>query len=126
MVGNGATNWDVDVSPSFPETITNFNMAPTQLLQQFNDLNCTYYFNDFRNHSGPAECDQLWEQMNNLRGNISWYDLYRNQSPLPTSKGERAEYGEVTIDGETKRYKRGLRMSDYTPWLRKAIDAGAI
>jgi len=28
MVGNGATNWDFDVSPSFPKTIYNFNLIP--------------------------------------------------------------------------------------------------
>jgi hypothetical protein len=28
MVGNGATNWDFDVSPSFTETVYNFNLIP--------------------------------------------------------------------------------------------------
>lgn len=33
MVGNGATDWDFDVSPSFPETVYNFNIMPSQLLK---------------------------------------------------------------------------------------------
>jgi serine carboxypeptidase-like clade 1 len=28
MVGNGATDWDFDVSPSFPTTVFNFNLIP--------------------------------------------------------------------------------------------------
>lgn len=61
MVGNGATDWDVDVSPSFPETVFNFNLIPRKYLQFFEDNDCIYYFNDFRNHSGPATCDPVWD-----------------------------------------------------------------
>jgi hypothetical protein len=32
LVGNGATNWDFDVSPSFPEVAYNFNVIPKRML----------------------------------------------------------------------------------------------
>ena len=32
LVGNGATNWDYDVSPSFPEVVYNFNLIPETML----------------------------------------------------------------------------------------------
>jgi hypothetical protein len=57
LVGNGATQWDYDVSPSFPGTISGFNLIPRNLTDFFKKNNCTYFFNDFRPHSGPAECD---------------------------------------------------------------------
>jgi hypothetical protein len=60
MVGNGATNWDVDVSPSFPETLYQFNMIPKHLIDFMNENGCVYYFNDYREHSGPKTCDAVW------------------------------------------------------------------
>lgn len=130
MVGNGATNWDFDVSPSFPETLYNFNIIPSQLLKQFNDLNCTYYFNDFRNHSGPSECAPLWEIMDNesnksLTKDLNWYDLYRTDA-APITQKDRSDFGETIIGGEKRTYKRGMRMSEYTPWLKTAMKKNAI
>jgi len=63
LVGNGATNWNYDVSPSFPETVYNFNLIPKKYQDFFDQNNCTYYFNDFRNHTGPDTCDPVWEKM---------------------------------------------------------------
>jgi len=34
MVGNGATNWDFDVSPSFTETVYNFNLIPKRYAEE--------------------------------------------------------------------------------------------
>jgi len=44
MVGNGATNWSVDVEPSFPATVAYFNIIPLDLLDTFNKNNCHFYF----------------------------------------------------------------------------------
>ena len=35
MVGNGATNWSVDVEPSFPATVRYFNIIPPKLYDDF-------------------------------------------------------------------------------------------
>lgn len=40
MVGNGATNWDVDISQSFPEVMYNFNLIPKSLLDTYNNNDC--------------------------------------------------------------------------------------
>jgi len=53
MVGNGATDWNFDVTPSFPETAHGFNLISKKLLDQFNENGCKYYFNDFKPHDGP-------------------------------------------------------------------------
>jgi len=78
MVGNGATDWDFDVSPSFPETLFNFNIITSQTLKEYNDNNCTVWFNDFRNRTGPTEpCATLWTKMEGMWDGLNWYDLYR-------------------------------------------------
>jgi len=76
-VFNGATDWKYDVSPSFPDTVFNFNLIPESILKPFNDQGCVYYFNGYKNHSGPNDCDALWLKINNLTGLLNWYDLYR-------------------------------------------------
>lgn len=35
MVGNGCTNWDVDTSPSLPETLFNFQIIPRRILDTY-------------------------------------------------------------------------------------------
>jgi carboxypeptidase C (cathepsin A) len=62
MVGNGATNWDFDVSPSFPETVYNFNLIPKSLIDTFNSNYCVIYFNGFRPDNGTSTetCDKLF------------------------------------------------------------------
>jgi carboxypeptidase C (cathepsin A) len=63
LVGNGATNWDFDSTPSFPNTTYNFQLIPRHLLDFMQDNNCTYYLNDFRPHSGPDTCDAVWNKI---------------------------------------------------------------
>ena len=119
MVGNGATNWDFDVSPSFPETIWNFNLIPKKYIDFFNANNCTYYFNDFRNHTGPASCDPVWDAMQNLTSALNWYDLYRT-TEAPITAEERI--GKTMVAGQEKTYKRGMSQKEYTPWAKFAND----
>lgn len=40
IVGNGATNWDYDVQPSFPATAYYFNLIPKYLLDTYNENGC--------------------------------------------------------------------------------------
>lgn len=76
LVGNGATNWDFDVSPSFPDTVYSFNIIPEHIYGDFVDNGCVFYFNDFRPHDGPDACEDLWDSINDLTSNLNWYDLY--------------------------------------------------
>ena len=52
MVGNGATDWDYDVSPSFPEVVYNFQMIPKSLWDTYHENHCVEYFNDFKPWAG--------------------------------------------------------------------------
>lgn len=60
IVGNGATNWDLDISPAYPEVVYNFNIIPKSLLKKFQDGNCHYYFNDVKKFNNSKECDDTW------------------------------------------------------------------
>jgi carboxypeptidase C (cathepsin A) len=64
IVGNGATDWQYDVSPSFPEVVYNFQMVPKSMWETYHSSNCIKYFNDFRPME-PAEnmtlCNDTFE-----------------------------------------------------------------
>jgi hypothetical protein len=87
MVGNGATDWDFDVSPSFPSIVYNFNLIPKAMYDEYVALECIVYFNDFKPRSGKNQtrCNELWGDgddppkgsMNYLAKDLNWYDLYR-------------------------------------------------
>jgi serine carboxypeptidase-like clade 1 len=123
MVGNGATNWDFDVEPSFPQTVRWFNIIPPSLLTSFQDNECHYYFYpDFDTTRQSAKCDELWLKINNMTADLNWYDLYRpvydNGIIAAQAELKANRYRTVTIDGHEKTYKRGMTMHEYTPWVK--------
>ena len=83
LVGNGATDWDFDVSPSFPETVYNFNLISKATLDDYMNNYCVVYFNDFRPRNGTdmEVCNKTWDKINNMTGDLNWYDLYRPVYP---------------------------------------------
>lgn len=122
MVGNGATNWDFDVSPSFPSIAYNFNLIPKSLYTNYTTSGCRVWFNDFIPMDGPLYCSELWDKITGLTENLNWYDLYRPVYPgggLSMSKEERI--GKTMIGGFEKEYVRGYTFREYTPWLRNVI-----
>ena len=122
MVGNGATNWEVDVSPSFPRTLLGFNIIPQSFIEWYEANNCVYYFNDFIPHTGPAECDNYWELMNNMTEGLDWYDLLRKADGTPLLLEEEERYKTVMVGDQEKTYKRGYTQAEYTPWLKGLAD----
>jgi hypothetical protein len=126
MVGNGATDWDIDISPAYPEVVFNFNLIPRSLLDTFQTNDCHYYFNDVKTHNNSKLCDDTWGLMNNLtNGPLNWYDLFRKTypgSPLILNSEERM--AEAIVEGEVKTYKRGKTMKEYTPWAKHVLRSG--
>lgn len=126
MVGNGATDWDFDVSPSFPSIAYNFNLIPKKTYDDYNKLGCNVYFNDFkpRDGSDPAECAKLWDDdvqgsMCNLTGDLNWYDLYRPKY----GEGLSAEERTVTtmVNGVEMTYKKGRTFRESSPFLKNLL-----
>ena len=60
LVGNGATDWDVDISPSFPDVMYNFNLIQKSLLDTYKDNNCVVYFNDVKPPTPTKICNDTW------------------------------------------------------------------
>jgi hypothetical protein len=56
VVGNGATDWDVDVFASGFETYLNFNILPLSLYNALLKHGCKAYFNDVKPEAGDDEC----------------------------------------------------------------------
>ena len=118
IVGNGATDFNVDVSASFPETLYNFQIMKKPLYQYYKENNC---FNSFRavipeNHS--PECVDAWRNITSLSAGLNWYDLYRKNYPLGLRANDPERYAEVEINGEIKKYRRGKTVEEYTPWAK--------
>lgn len=56
VVGNGATDWDVDVWASGFETYANFNILPLSLHNDLLKHGCKMYFNDVKPDEGDDAC----------------------------------------------------------------------
>jgi hypothetical protein len=117
MVGNGATKWDYDVSPSFPQTVYNFNIIKKDLYDTFMNNDCHYYFNDVKVYNNSQTCIDAWDKISNLTGNLNWYDLYRPVYGGGLLQSEN-RLETTIVDGQEKTYKKGMTMGEYTPWLK--------
>lgn len=122
MVGNGATNWDFDVWPSFPGTVAGMSIIPQDLLKTIEDNDCHAYFHGVYPASKTPVCLAAAERVNELTGKLNWYDLYRKNydlpSPIPNDR-----IGTTTIAGEERTYKRGMTMAEYTPFAKHIMDS---
>lgn len=118
IVGNGATDFQVDVSPSFPQTIFGMSLITKNIMKKYQDNKCFFSFRHVLPESKSPECLDAWNLMNKLTAGLNWYDLYQpasHNSFVVTSEEDR--YGEVMVEGELKRYKRGKTVQEYTPWI---------
>jgi hypothetical protein len=71
----------MDISPSFPDVVYNFNIIPKNLLDIMKNGNCRYYFNDVKTVNNSALCDETWDKINDLASGLNWYDLFRKVYP---------------------------------------------
>jgi len=87
MVGNGLADWHVDSMPSFPRTTANFNVIPMRLLEAYETNDCHMYLDDIWPSSTSPECVAAMKEIQDLTGDLNWYDLYRkNNGPLLSAK----------------------------------------
>lgn len=120
MVGNGATNWDFDVWPSFPATVANFSIIPNSLYQKYLSSDCHAYFHNVYPATETEACKDVAKQLANLTIELNWYDLYRKNYDLAAAS---PRLGSTVIGGETRTYRRGMTMAEYTPWAAHILDS---
>jgi hypothetical protein len=101
LVGNGATDFYVDVSPSFPATVYNFNIIKEDLYNTYVENGCFNSFNGVLPDSTSQACKDAWDEINTLAEDLNWYDLYRPVYESPILKDEN-RLGEAIVNGETK------------------------
>lgn len=120
IVGNGATDWDFDVSPSFPDILFNFNIMPRSVLNNYTTNNCSNSFNDVYPPTNTTICQELWDQINNLWNGLNWYDLFRKTYPYYDQATNETEsrMKTVMVNGEEKTYKSGMTFQEYLRWLK--------
>lgn len=120
LVGNGATDWAFDVSPSFPEVAYNFDLIPMPLFNNYTNSGCKVFFADeIHKPEGPAYCHDLWNQITDLTGDLNWYDLYRPKYHEGLAMTAEERIGKTVIDGVERTYKKGYTHREYTPWMKK-------
>ena len=117
IIGNGATDFNVDVSPSYPDTVYNFNLIKKDLYETYINNSCFFSFNGVIPESHSDVCVNAWTKINALCADLNWYDLYRKKYPNALRADDEERWGEVEINGEIKRYRRGKTVEEYTPWI---------
>lgn len=116
LVGNGATDWKYDTTPSYLPMAYNHELMDKELYDVFVENNCTWYFRDVLPGHHPKVCQDAMDLFNKNTQRINWYDIYRN---VYDGALESNPVGETKIDGETRYYKRGYKMTDYAPWMKE-------
>lgn len=125
IVGNGATDWTFDVQPSFPELVKFFNLIPASIYSNWTDHQCDLFFNGtiaFNKTTASAKyCEDIWGMIEDLTGDLNWYDLYRKNLEVNTTHdfwgnplGEDHRVGKTKLkDGRETTYKRGHTFYEY-------------
>ena len=98
MVGNGATDWDFDVHPSFAATVANFNIVPQKLWKEWDSEGCFYSFHDVLPKKMGPKCDKLAAWSEELTKDLNWYDLYRINWPSSLLE-DKPRYGTTEVEG---------------------------
>jgi carboxypeptidase C (cathepsin A) len=115
-VGNGATDWKYDTTPSYLPMAYNHQLMDRELYDTLVENNCTWYFRDVLPGNHPKVCQDAYATFNKNTARINWYDIYR---PVYDGALFQESVGETTIAGEKRFYKRGYKMTDYAPWLKE-------
>lgn len=121
LVGNGVTDFNIDVEPAMPRTYTGFHLIPESMAANWEANNCFISFRGaipFKNH--PI-CDIIYVKMESLVSGLNVYDMFRHVYPDSDMLSESNRMGEVVINGEIKRYKRGYTLKEYAPWYKKNV-----
>ena len=72
-------------------------------------------------HKNPPICDIIYVKMESLTSGLNVYDMFRHVYPDADMVSDSSRMGEVMINGEVKRYKRGFTLQEYAPWSKKSI-----
>lgn len=120
-IGNGITDWHFDAQPATYEAFREFNLIPPELLDLFKQFNCTY--DVATNPVNDPRCSQFEDRAQLLISGLNPYDVYRTTYGMGSSAAQKKRvleetHGESIVGDEVKRYQRGVRLEQYTPWIK--------
>ena len=78
MVGNAATDWEVDVYPSMMEMAYQHNVIDEDLYKDWRDNDCKMYFREVLPTDFKEDCSYVVEQFFKNMEKINIYDVYRS------------------------------------------------
>lgn len=102
MVGNGATDWDFDSTPTFPQTVAGFSIIPQRLNDAWLDNGCHEYFRNVFPKEGPKICQTTMNEIETLTGGLNWYDLYRKNDPNSLLQGSKSRYATQLVAASSR------------------------
>mmetsp|Transcript_30413 Transcript_30413/g.29770 ORF Transcript_30413/g.29770 Transcript_30413/m.29770 type:complete len:233 (+) Transcript_30413:583-1281(+) len=117
-VGNGGTNYTVDIWPAFITTVYKFHLIPKSLYDQWNNNDCFFSFRHALSEDRSIICDALYTEIRELTAGLNWYDLYRDVYPDAALAASSNRLKETVVHGKTMTYKSGYTQAEYTPWLK--------
>jgi Serine carboxypeptidase len=127
-IGNGITDWHFDAQPATYEAFREFNLIPPELLDLFKQFNCTY--DVATNPVNDPRCAQFEDRAQRLISGLNPYDVYRTTYGMGQTAASSASenkrqleesretHGEEIVGEEIKRFQRGVRLEQYTPWIK--------
>lgn len=81
MVGNGVTDFNIDVWSAYIPTLYNFQMIPKSLYETYVNNSCFFSFRGVLKEQNTKICVDTFKEIRNMTDRwVNWYDLYR---PLP-------------------------------------------
>jgi len=125
-VGNGDTNYTVDIWPAFITTVYKFHLIPKSLYDQWNNNDCFFSFRHALSEDRSIICDALYTEIRELTAGLNWYDLYRHVYTDSGTITDEMRMKETVVHGKTMTYKSGITMAENTPWLKDLPSAHKI
>lgn len=124
IIVNGATDWEIDIHPAYPEVVYNYNIIPKHLMDDYKNNNCRFlYYNEITDPHISEECRNTWRAIKDLDKKLNWYDLFRKTYPSDLNLlKDTNRLGQAIVNGEVKEYKRGMTMQEYTPWAKHILE----
>ena len=114
-VGNGATKWEYDTTPSYIPFAYMHNLMSKEQYDIFKEDGCEEYFRDVLPSTMTQRCKDMWAKFEKHTERLNWYDIYRDTYDGGLGK---SRVGKAIVNGTERTYKRGFTQNQYTPWIK--------
>jgi len=114
LVGNPATEWTVDVYPSFAEFAYMHNLMEKDDYEVWREDRCFVSFRDVLPSNLTQRCMFVLDDYVRNTRFINVYDIYRDYD----WDIDLLRTGYTTLDGKPASYEKGFSAAQYMPWMK--------